>query len=234
MKKRLSVKELLNSSWSKFIDNFMNWLLLLGTQAVVIFGFLVCCSAILAIIHYIFIDLCAFNCVLSSYSKNFTVSMISIVSIFSMFFYISFPIMYRQNALDIVFGRNMSGFDVNSRFFSYAVAMFFYWMFVIFASCCFLLPGILLAQRLRFAGLHLLDHGGSVRAAFRSSWIMTRGYIWFLFGVSMIQSLLFLFCSPTIVLIIMAVAMNRLIDATMYKQLHVEYDKDLSECSCEF
>ena len=233
MKKRLSVRELLNNSWKNFIDNVMNWLVLLGTQLVVAFGFLVCCCAILAIAHYVFIDLCLFYCALSGYSKFFIVSMISVVSVFSMFFYIAFPIMYRQNALDAAFGRHMSGFDVTSRFFSYAVAMFFYWMFVMVASCLFLLPGILLAQRLRFVGLYLLDHGGNVRQAFRSSWKMTRGYIWFLFGVSMIQWLLFLFCSPTIIFIVMAIAMNRLIDANMYKQLHIEYDKDLSACSCE-
>lgn len=233
MKKRLSVRELLTSSWKNFLEYFMTWLLLFGTQVVVVFGFLVCCAAILAIVHYVFIDMCFFHCALSGYSKFFTVAMISIVSIFSMFFCLAFPIMYKQNALDAVFGRQMNGFDVNNRFFSYAVAMFVYWMFVMFASCLFIIPGLLLAQRWRFVGLHLLDHGGSVRHAFRSSWQMTRGYTWFLVGITMIQWILFIFCSPTIVLVVMAVAMNRLIDANMYKQLHMDYDKDLSVCSCE-
>lgn len=233
MKKKLSVKELLNSSWKFFIENFMHWLLLFGTQLVVIFGFLLCCSATLAIVHYFFVDLCMFRCLLSGYSKFFTVAMISIVSIFLFFFFVAFPIMYKQNALDAVFGRTINGFDVNNRFFSYAVAMFVYWMFVSLAACCFFLPGIFLAQRWRFVGWHLLDHGGSVRKAFRSSWNMTRGYIWFLFGISMIQWMLFIFCSPTLVFVVMAIAINRLIDASMYKQLHMEYDKDLTLCSCE-
>ena len=233
MKKRLSVKELFSSSWKCFIENVTSWLLLFGMQWAVVLGFLLCCAATLAIVHYFFIDLCMFRCALSGYSKFFTVSMISIVSVFSLFFVMAFPIMYRQNALDATFNRPMSGFDVNNRFFSYAVAMFFYWMIVSVASCCFVLPGLFLAQRWRFAGLHLLDHGGSVRKAFRSSWQMTHGYMWFLVGISMIQSILFIFCSPTIILIVMAIAMNRLIDATIYKQLHMEYDKDLSICSCE-
>jgi hypothetical protein len=233
MKKRLSVKELFHNSWKSFSEHFMTLLLLFGTQLVVVFGFLVCCAALLAIVHYFFVDLCFFHCILSGYSKFFTVAMISIVSIFSMFFFVAFPIMYKQNALDTTFGRQMNGFDVNNRFFSYAVAMFVYWMFVMFASIFFFLPGLFLAQRWRFVGLHLLDHGGSVRNAFRSSWNMTRGYIWFLVGVSMIQWILFIFCSPTLILIGMAVAMNKLIDANMYKQLHMEYDKDLSICSCE-
>ena len=233
MKKKLSIRDLLHVAWKKFTDNFMNWLFLFGTQLVVMFGFLLCCATILAIMHYVFIDLCLLNCFFSGYSKLFTVSMISIVSVFSSFFYIAFPIMYRQNALDVVFGKKMSGFDVNNRFFSYAVAMFVYWTIVALASCFALFPGILLAQRWRFVGLHLLDHGGSVRESFRSSWGMTRGYIWFFVGVSMIQWLLFLFCSSTIILALMAIAMNRIMDASIYKQLHMEYDKDLSVCSCE-
>ncbi len=111
--------------------------------------------------------------------------------------------------------------------------MFVYWILVGLASCFFFIPGLLLAQRWRFVGLYLLDHGGSVRQAFRASWQMTKGYIWFLVGMSMIQWILFIFCGPTLVLIVMAVAMNRLIDANMYKLLHMEYDKDLSICSCE-
>ncbi len=233
MKKRLSVRDLLHHSWKSFFEHFSTWLLLFATQIIVVFGFLVCCAALLAIVHYIFVDLCLFHCMFSGYSKFFTVSMISIVSVFSMFFYIAFPIMYRQNALDVTFDRQMNGFDVNNRFFSYAVAMFVYWMFVMFASSLFFLPGVLLAQRWRFVGLHLLDHGGSVRQAFRSSWQMTRGYIWFLVGVSMIQWILFIFCAPTLFLAVMAIAINRLIDANMYKQLHMDYDKDLSLCSCE-
>ena len=233
MKKRLSVRELLHNSWKSFIEYFPIWLLLFGVQIIVVFGFFVCCAAILAIMHYVFVDLCVFHCMLSGYSKFFTVATISVVSIFSMFFFIAFPIMYKQNALDATFGRQMNGFDVNNRFFSYAVAMFVYWILVGLASCFFFIPGLLLAQRWRFVGLYLLDHGGSVRQAFRASWHMTKGYIWFLVGMSMIQWILFIFCGPTLVLIVMAVAMNRLIDANMYKLLHMEYDKDLSICSCE-
>ncbi|MBV8660801.1 MAG: hypothetical protein JO129_01485 [Candidatus Dependentiae bacterium] len=233
MKKRLSIRELFNSSWKGFIENFMEWLLLFGAQIVVLVGFLLCCAIILAVVHYAFIDLCLFNCFFSGYSRFFTVSIVSIGSIFSMFFFIAFPIMYSQNALDVVFGRKMSGFDINNRFFSYAVAMFVYWMAVMIASCFFLLPGLFLAQRWRFVGLFILDHGGNIRQAFRSSWQMTHGYIWFLVGISMLQWLLFAFTSPTILFGIVAAALNGLIDANMYKQLHMEYDKDLSVCSCE-
>jgi hypothetical protein len=233
MKKRLSIKELFNFAWKSFFEHFMNWLFLFGTQLVVVFGFLLCCGAILAILHYFFIDLCLFQCFFSGYSKFFTVAMISIVSIFFLFFFIAFPIMYKQNALDAAFDRPMSGFDVNNRFFSYAVAMFVYWMVVAMASLCGFFPGLFLAQRWRFVGLYILDHGGNVRRAFSSSWSMTRGYIWFLIGVTMIQWLLFIFCSPTILLVVMAISLNRLIDAVMYKQLHMEYDKNLLICSCE-
>jgi hypothetical protein len=233
MKKRLSVKELFHRAWKSFFEHFSAWLLLFGVQIIVVCGFLVCCAALLAIVHYLFVDLCLFRCMFSGYSKFFTVAMISIVSVFSMFFCVAFPIMYKQNALDALFGRHMNGFDVNNRFFSYAVAMFVYWMFVILGLFLFVFPGLFLAQRWRFVGLHLLDHGGSVRQAFRSSWHMTRGYMWFLVGVSMIQWIFFIFCCPTIILIGMAIAMNRLIDVSMYKQLHTEYDKDLMLCSCE-
>jgi hypothetical protein len=111
--------------------------------------------------------------------------------------------------------------------------MFVYWMIVSMASIFGFFPGLFLAQRWRFVGLYLLDHGGNVRQAFHSSWHMTRGYIWFLVGVTMIQWLLFIFCSPTILFVIIAIPLNRLIDASMYKQLHMEYDKNLSICSCE-
>lgn len=233
MKKRLSVKELFHSSWNQFIENVMNWLFLYGTQVIVFFSFLLCCSILLALEHYFFVDACLFECALSGYSKFFTVSMISIVSLFSTFFFVAFPIMYRQNALDSVFNRPMSGFDVNNRFFSYAVAMFFYWIMTACGSLFFFLPGLLLAQRWRFVGLYLLDHGGSIRRAFRASWVMTRGYIWFLVGISMMQWLLFLFCGSTIILVVLAFAMNRLIDANIYKLLHMDFDKDLALCSCE-
>lgn len=233
MKKRLSVKGILHSSWKNFTESFMIWLMLFGTQFIIIFGFLACCSILLAMTHYVFVDLSWFHGILHTYSKFFTVSMISIITIFSMFFYVAFPIMYRQNALDIVFNRQVNGFDVNNRFFSYAVGMFVYWIAVALAACFFFFPGLLLAQRLRFAGWHLLDHGGNVRYAFRSSWRMTRGYTWFLVGVSMIQWIIFIFCGATLFLIIISLAINRLIDANIYKQLHMEYDKDLSLCSCE-
>src|SRR3990167_7992231 len=121
MKKRLSIKELVAMAWHSFIEHFTHWLFLCGTQLIVILGFLLCCSASLAILHYIFIDACAFSCFFSGYSKFFTVSMISIVSLFSLFFAVAFPIMYQQNAMDAVFNRPMSGFDVNNRFFSCAV-----------------------------------------------------------------------------------------------------------------
>jgi hypothetical protein len=233
MKKRLSVRELFHNSWKSFIENIMDWLFVYGMQCIAIVSFFLCCSILLALVHYFFIDLCLFECALSGYSKFFTVSMISIVSLFTTFFFIAFPIMYRQNALDCVFNRPLSGFDVNNRFFSYAVAMFFYWIITACASLFFIIPGLLLAQRWRFVGLYLLDHGGNVRRAFRASWVMTRGYSWFLVGISMMQWLLFLFCGSTIVLIIVAMVMNRLIDANMYKLLHMEFDKDLAICSCE-
>ena len=233
MKKKLSIRELLHHAWTGLIDHFIHWLILFGTQMVVLASFLLCCSIMLALVHYFFIDMCIFACALQDYSKFFTVSTISIVSVFSMFFFTVFPIMYRQNALEIVFNRKLSGFDVNNRFFSYAVAMFFYWLIVALAACLFLFPGLFLAQRWRFVGLHLLDHGGNIRQAFRSSWQMTRGYIWFLIGISMIQWLLFLFCSATVVLFFLVMAFNRLIDAQMYKLLHMEYDKDLAICACE-
>lgn len=233
MKKRLSIKELLHTSWKHFLEYFIHWLMLFATQSAIFIGFFICCAAILAMMHYIFIDMCTFHCMLKGYSKFFTVSMISIITVFTLFFSIIFPIMYKQNALDVVFNRRMSGFDVNNRFFSYAVAMFMYWMIVSFATCFFFLPGLFLAQRWRFVGLHLLDHGGSVWDSFRASWNMTRGYIWFLAGISMIQWVLFVFCSPTLILILFAVAFNRLLDATIYKQLHIEYDKEIMICACE-
>ena len=233
MKKRLSVRELFHASWKSFIENIMNWLFLYGAQFIATLSFLLCCSIVLAFVHYFFIDLCFFDCALKGYSKFFTVSMISIISVGGPFCWTLFPIMYRQNALDASFNRPMSGFDINNRFFSYAVAMFFYWIIISSASLFFILPGLFLAQRWRFVGLYLLDHGGNIRRAFRASWVMTRGYVWFLIGISLLEWLLFLFCGSTVVLLVVALAMNRLIDANMYKLLHMEFDKDLALCSCE-
>ncbi|MGZ6251152.1 MAG: hypothetical protein ACXWL2_03930 [Candidatus Chromulinivorax sp.] len=233
MKKKLSVKNIIESSWQKLLENIVSWFTLFALQSIVIVGFLICCSAALAVLHYLFIDLCLFNCFFNGYSKIFTIFMVCIVCIFALFFYICFPIMYRQNALDATFNRPMNGFDVNNRFFSYAVAMFLYWMFVWIGLSFLFLPGIFLAQRWRFAGLYILDHGGCVRQAFNSSWYMTKGYMWFLVGISMIQWLIFVLCSPTIILVVIAVAINRLIDAHIYKQLHMEYDKNIEICSCE-
>ncbi len=233
MKKRLSIRDIVYASWNSFIEDIMHWLFLYGTQIVALISFFICSSIVLACIHYFFIDLCLFDCWLQGYSKIFTISMISIVSVVIGFCWALFPIMYRQNALDSAFNRPMSGFDINNRFFSYVVAMFFYWIIVWSASLLFILPGLFLAQRWRFVGLYLLDHGGNIRRAFRASWVMTRGYVWFLVGVSMFEWLLFLFCGSTVLLLILALAMNRLIDANMYKLLHMEFDKDLALCSCE-
>jgi hypothetical protein len=233
MKKRLSVRQLFDVSWKNFIENIMQWLFLYGMQIIATLSFLLCCSIVLACVHYFFIDLCLFDCAFKSYGKLFTVSMISVISIGAAFCLALFPIMYRQNALDAAFNRPMSGFDINNRFFSYVVAMFFYWIIVWSASLVFLLPGLFLAQRWRFVGLYLLDHGGNIRRAFRASWVMTRGYIWFLIGVSLLEWMLFLFCGSTIILLVLALAINRLVDANMYKLLHMEFDKDLALCSCE-
>lgn len=233
MKKRLSIKDLFIGAWHHFAQYFMQWILLFCIQIAVILGFLICCSATLAILHYIFITLCLFDCMFSGYSKFFTIGIISITSVFISFFTIAFPIMYKQNALDAVFNRPMSGFDVNNRFFSYAVAMFFYWMIVAMASCLGVFPGLFLAQRWRFVGWYLLDHGGCVRNAFNVSWKMTKGYAWFLVGLSLVQWVFYVFCCSTIIFAIAAIALNRLVEASMYKKLHMEYDKDLSPCACE-
>lgn len=233
VKKRLSIKDLFYVSWKGFTKYFMHWVLLFGIQLTVFFGFLICCAASLALAHYFFVDHCLFYCALSQYSTIFTSSAVSIIAIFSLFFMIIFPIMYKQNALDLVFKRTPSGFDVNNRFFSYAVAMCMYWIIISCATCFFFFPGLFLSQRWRFFGLHLLDHGGSILASFKASWQMTRGYVWFLAGISMIQWLLFMFCSPTLVFIAFAIALNHMVDANIYKQLHIEYDKDITTCSCE-
>lgn len=233
MKKQLSIRHLLLGAWNHFTEYFMHWVMLFGIQWIIIAGFFICSSATLALLHYFFIDLGWFDGVFKEYAKIFTIFMISIMSVCCLFFMMVFPVMYKQNALDVVFKRSMSGFDVNNRFFSYAVAMLVYWMIVFPAFLCGIFPGIFLAQRWRFVGLHILDHGGNVRNAFASSWKMTRGYVWFLVGVSMIQSIIFLFCGPTIIFALMAIALNRLIDANIYKQLHIEYDKGISVCACE-
>ncbi len=233
MKKELLFRDLFTKAWKSFVDNFSQWMLLYATQLSVAIGFLICSIATLALVHYLFVDMCLFHCFFKSSTKAFVVSMISIVSIFGMFFIVVFPIMYKQNALDAVFGRTMSGFDVSNRFFSYAIAMFFYWMIITCATGLLVFPGLFLAQRWRFAGLYILDHGGNVKEGFRSSWKMTRGYMWFLIGLSMIQWMLFVFCGSTIVFTIIALSVNRLVDANVYKILHMEYDKNLSVCACE-
>lgn len=233
MKKKLSIKELLHAAWNMTLLHATDWLFVYGVQLAAICSFLLCCSIILALFHYFFVDLCLFGCLLKSYSQIFTMAAVSIISIFGAFVALVFPIMYKQNGLDIVFGRPISGFDINNRFFSYTIAMFFYWSLVSFASCFFFVPGLFLAQRWRFVGLYLLDHGGNIRKAFKISSAMSCGYIWFLIGVSMVQWLIFIFCSATIIGIILAIAINRSIDAQIYKLLHIEFDKDLKQCSCE-
>jgi len=141
--------------------------------------------------------------------------------------------MYKQNALDAVFNRPMSGLDVNNRFFSYAVAMFIYWMIVSMGLSLGFSPGIFLAQRWRFVGLHILEHGGNIRDAFAASWNMTRGYVLFFIGAACVQWVFLLFCASTGVGLFIGISLRDLMQANMYKKLHLDYDKDLSVCSRE-
>ena len=223
MKKKLAFKNLLSLAWADLVKHFIDWLFLFGVQVLVLVGFLLCCAIILLFSHLVFLD----------YSKLLTVAVVSIISIFSLLMYIVYPIMYKQNALDATFHRSLSGFDINNRFFSYAVTMYVYWVLVIVTSGFFFV-GLFLAQRWRFVGLHILEHGGNVRQAFKASWRMTRGYVWFFIGVSLIQWLIWIFCACTIVGLIAATILCKLVDAQMYKQLHVEVDKGNTNCSsCE-
>ena len=223
MKKKLALKNLFSLAWADLVKHFIDWLFLFGMQIVVLIGFLFCCMTILFVSHLFLLD----------YSKLITVAVVSIISIFIVAVYITYPIMYKQNALDATFHRNLSGFDINNRFFSYTVAMYLYWMLIILTSGLFFF-GFFLAQRWRFVGLHILEHGGTVRQAFKASWRMTHGYVWFFIGISLIQWLLLIFSACTIIGWIAAVALCELIETHLYKQLHVEMYSDNANCSsCE-
>lgn len=230
MKKKLSFKHLFRSAWTDFAENVIDWLFLFGMQAASL-----CLIAIIAgILWMLTLWNSKIGFSLNLYSTGpFVLCMLAMIAVFLMTAAIIYPIMNKQNALDIAFKRSMSGFDMNNRFFTFAVAMLIYAIIVIFTIPLFFL-GLFLAQRWRFVGLHLLEHGGSIRQAFKASWRMTRGCVWFFIGISIIEWFLTVMISWTIIGYFVVVIMSYLIDAHLYKQLHMEMDRDIALCdSCE-
>lgn len=230
MKKKLSFKHLFSSAWTDFTENVMDWLFLFGMQAASL-----CLIAIIAgILWMLTLWNSKIEFSINLYSTGpFAVCMLAMIAVFFMTAAIIYPIMNKQNALDIAFKRSMSGFDMNNRFFTFALAMSIYGIIVTFTIPLFFL-GLFLAQRWRFVGLHLLEHGGSIRQAFKASWRMTRGCVWFFIGISIIEWFLTVMISWTIIGYFVVVIMSYLIDAHLYKQLHMEMDKDIALCnSCE-
>jgi len=237
MKKKLSFKHLFSSAWTDFTQNIMDWLFLVGMQVASlcifpILGGMLWIPSLWTVkdgSHF------SYGLYLSLYNmSSFAVvgfGMIAFVLMSAAF--IIYPIMNQQNALDVTFKRSMSGFDINNRFFTFAVAMLIYGM-IVSVTMPVLFLGLFLAHRWRFVGLHLLEHGGTIRQAFKASWRMTRGCVWFFIGISMIEWLLMFMISWTIIGFFVVVIMSYLIDAHLYKQLHMEMDKDIALCnSCE-
>lgn len=216
MKEKLSIKNIFYDSWLGFINNFIDWMMLFVKQLVFSIIFLLCFGLILAVGMYFSIDFITID---NLHNKFIVIPLIAIVSIWLLFFLNAFSIMYIQNSLDIALKKRMSGFDINDRFFSYFIGVSFYWIIVALGVICLILPGLFLAQRFRFVGFFLLDQGGSIRHAFKQSWIMTKGNVWFLIGVSVLQWSLYLFSVPTVILIFFTMIIKILVDANLYKQL---------------
>jgi hypothetical protein len=233
MKKQLSVRNILLQAWSCLTSKFVDLMELVTTQFFIIAGFAFCSLLILTLLRYFLVDHALFHGLFLQYSTKFVGWIVAMSMLITLFFWMIFPLMYEQNALEIVLQRKLSGFDVNNRFFSYNLAMLMYYPLVILGLILGIVPGILLAQRWKFVGLHILDHGSTIRQAFRASWKMTHGYSWFLVGISIIQWLVFLCVAPTIIVIVGAIIFNKIVDAIIYKQLHVDHDKDISTCVCE-
>jgi hypothetical protein len=223
MKKKLSIKDVFALAWKYFSGNISEWIILFGMQVILVLGFVVACLVCLSI----------FQIVLPQHSKLLTVTMISIGSIISFFFFIAFPIMYKQNALDEVFGRKLLGLDVTNRFFSYVMVTILYGTLVWMGMMAFVIPGMFLAQRWRFAGLHILEHGGSVRHACAASWRMTHGYVLFLAVISVLQWLVFMFSACFIVGTVFGIMFNNFVDVVVYKHLHTDFEQDEAVCACE-
>ncbi len=223
MKKKLSIKDVFGSAWNYFSGNISEWIILCGMQVILVLGLALLCLVCLSLFHL----------VMPQHAKLITVAMISIGSILSLLFLLAFPIMYKQNALDEVFGRKLLGLDITSRFFSYLVVSLLYATLVWFGTMFFVIPGIVLAQRWRFAGLHILQHGGSVRHACTASWRMTRGYVLFLAVISALQWLVFMFSACFVVGAVFGMMFNNFVDVVMYKHLHTDFEQDVSVCACE-
>lgn len=143
-----------------------------------------------------------------------------IVCVTEVCLHILFPIMIVQNALDLAFDSQMRGFTLKGALFSYICTIaffvtsrniildyseFFLEMFssvmqnsiilnIIFLMISFTISFLYLYifQRIRFTGLHILEYRSGIIKAFQASYAMTRGNIFFLFLISIVQVLILL------------------------------------------
>jgi|GEM_PF-1311860 len=232
MKKKLAFKNLFKLAWADCSKHFTGWLSLFGMQFITLALLLIVLFGYSYYVGSSSLSVQGSNFFIIE-SKFFSIITILLGCFFSIIAGIVYPIMNQQNALDIAFKRKMSGFDINNRFFSFAFATLIYTCIVGLAMPIFFI-GIFLAQRWRFVGLHILEHGGNIRQAFKASWRMTRGYVWFFIGIYIVEWLLTLMIGWTVIGYFVVVVMNCLVNAHMYKQLHMEMDKDIEVCSsCE-
>jgi len=145
---------------------------------------------------------------------------IIIVCIKEVCLHILFPIVIIQNALDLAFDSQMRGFKIKGPLFSYIFTIAFLVIFrniildysefflelfssvmqnsiilsIIFLMVSFTISFIFLYifQRIRFTGLHILEYRSGIIKAFQESYAMTRGKIFFLFLISLVQVLILL------------------------------------------
>lgn len=129
--------------------------------------------------------------------------------------HIIFPIMLLQNALDLAFDSSMRGFSIKGPVAIYVLVVhaffisrglminfgdnlmeyltpvaFASWLEIAFLLLSFVVALILynyVFQRLRFVGLHLFEYQLGVKKTIQASYEMTRGKLFFLSAISMVQ-----------------------------------------------
>jgi len=225
MNNNIYLKKLFQLAWSDMGKHAIDWLFLCGMQFIIILSIL---------LGYVISGLVFIYKIYDIANNVINIVILACclcIFIISLFVFLLFPIMYRQNALEATFDRPLSGFSINNRFFIYLIVTFLSSLLTLL-TLPFLFLGVFLGQRLRFVGLHVLEHGGNIRHAFKVSWNITRGYVLFLIGVSLLQWIILFLASWTLIGIYPGMIFSVLIDTHLYKQLQNQNEDELDTLSC--
>lgn len=125
-------------------------------------------------------------------------------------------------ALDLNSGKKVSE--------SYFIKYYYLAPRVFIVNCCvglitilglllFIVPGIMVYQRLRFARYFIIDKNLSIIKSFQSSWAMTRGYFKELFGFTLIAILFESITNVLFVATLFLTPMHSQVEAAIYLQL---------------